>query len=87
MFSYLCCADLYHKISLLDKITRVSLPESGLLDQIKILTMKTVPLLKHSLKYAFRLVDIIHLEATKNSIQAVNQMGSLIDFSNSLGGK
>ena len=49
--------------------------------------MKTVPLLKHSLKYAFRLVDIIHLEATKNSIQAVNQMGSLIDFANSLGEK
>ncbi len=32
IFSFLNGLKLYHKIALLDKITRVSLPESGLLD-------------------------------------------------------
>jgi hypothetical protein len=32
IFSYLNGADLYHKIALLDKVTRVSLPDARLLD-------------------------------------------------------
>jgi hypothetical protein len=32
VFSYLTGADLYHKIALLNKSTRESLPKSGLLD-------------------------------------------------------
>lgn len=32
VFSYLTGADLYHKVALLNKVIRVSLPEAGLLD-------------------------------------------------------
>jgi hypothetical protein len=47
VFSYLTGSELYHKIGLLDKIRRVSLPESAFIDQIKVLTMKTEPALKN----------------------------------------
>ena len=35
IFSYLDGTTLYHKIALINKETRASLPDSGLLDQLK----------------------------------------------------
>ena len=40
IFSYMTGAELYHKISLLDKKIRKMLPGAGLLDQTKILVFK-----------------------------------------------
>ncbi len=79
MFSYLSGAEIYHKIAVVNRLTRESLPESGLLDQIKKLTMKTKPL-NSSLDYLFRLADVIELIATPFTIEQVNQMASLICF-------
>jgi hypothetical protein len=59
------------------------LPGAGLLDQMKLLTMKYVPLLASDLKYALRLANVIHLIATRDSIRAVNQMAGIIDLKNS----
>ncbi len=42
-FSFLQGCDLYHKIALLNKATRQSLPGAGILDQGISLTMKTMP--------------------------------------------
>ena len=39
-FSYLAGCDLFHKIALTCKSLRKLLPNSGLLDQIKIITIK-----------------------------------------------
>ncbi len=72
VFSYLTGADLYHKIALLNKSIRMALPQSGLLDQIKILTMSTVPINHAYLKYAFELTNIVQLIAKKDSIEIVN---------------
>ena len=71
VLSYLSGSDLYHKISLLDKLTRVSLVQSKLLDQQKTLTMKTFTGFALDLIYAFELVDTIEIVVkcynTKNS--------------------
>ena len=40
VFSFLTGEELYHKVALLNKKTRESLPDSHLLNQIKILTMR-----------------------------------------------
>ncbi len=73
---------MYQKIALLDKLTRVSLPESGLLYQIKLLTMKTFPANLIDLRYAFRLADVISLIATSDIIPSVNSMANSIVFKN-----
>ena len=73
VFSYLSGAELYHKISLLNKKTRASLPSAGLLDQVKKLTMALDwPFDETGFKYAFKLVDVIELLATEISIEEVN---------------
>lgn len=61
MFSYLSGADLYHKIALLNNRTRDSLPSSGLVDQLKKLTMKGMPVYIDNLAYALKLANVIEL--------------------------
>ena len=61
VLSYLSGSDLYHKIALLNKLTRVSLVQSKLLDQQKTLTMKTFTGFALDLIYAFELVDTIEI--------------------------
>jgi len=64
-FSYLTGCDLFHKISVTCKAMRKSLPNSGLLDQIKVITIKSkyddypgyLPV--DSFKYALELADSI----------------------------
>ena len=43
VYSYLDGATLYHQVARLDRHTRVSLPEAGILTQVKRLTMKKPP--------------------------------------------
>ncbi len=43
-FSFLDGATLYHKIALINKETRASLPDAGLLDQLKYLRLKNFDL-------------------------------------------
>ena len=59
VFSYLNGRELYLKIALLDKCTRVSLPETGMLDQTKLLYMWQIPEYPNHLGYALSLSDII----------------------------
>ena len=77
VLSYLSGADLYHKIALIDKRTRDSLPDSGLLDQIKILTMNNLPARLKDLTYAFKLLNAIELLPNKDNLDAINFMSSL----------
>jgi hypothetical protein len=46
----------------------MSMPESGLLDQIKVLKMKQMPIDQIDLAYAFELADAIELVASKDTI-------------------
>ena len=84
VLSYLSGSDLYHKIALLNKLTRVSLVQSKLLDQQKTLTMKTFTGFALDLIYAFELVDTIEIvvKCFNTKIDA-NKMASLICFRNS----
>ena len=52
IFSFISGEELYHKVALLDRQTRESLPNAGLLDQVKVLQVKEVPRLASHLKYA-----------------------------------
>jgi hypothetical protein len=81
VFSFFSGADLYHKVALLNVLTRDELARSGLLDQIKILTMRSLPK-SYQLRYAFELADVIHLVATSSSIQQVNAIADMIDLKN-----
>ena len=62
-FSYLHGCDLFHKIAVTSRAIRDKLPDSGLLDQIRVITIKTLttgwshyfPL--KSFKYALKLAD------------------------------
>jgi hypothetical protein len=56
---------------------------AGLLDQTKVLIMKTFPD-SRDLKYAFSLADVIELVAFRDNINEVNRMADRIDFKNSL---
>jgi hypothetical protein len=69
-FSYLDGATLYHKIALLNKEMRASLPNAGLLDQLKVLKSinyfdesdiisRQVFFSKLKLKYALNIADNI----------------------------
>ncbi len=80
VFSYLTGADLYHKIALLDKSYRKTLPISGLLDQEKLLKLKKIPARKTNLMYAFQIVDVVVLEINDDEIENINIMAHLIDF-------
>ena len=66
--------ELFHKIALLNKKTRESLLHSGLLDQPKVLTMKSHPKMALTeLKYAAELataLKFIEKKAEKLSINA-----------------
>ncbi len=64
VFSYLTGSDLFHKISLLNKTTRQMLPESDILNQVKVLTMKSVPSYLANLNFGLSLADVIELVAT-----------------------
>ena len=56
---------------------------AGLLDQTKVLIMKTFPD-SRDLKYAFSLADVIELVAFRENINEVNRMADRIDFKNSM---
>ena len=56
---------------------------AGLLDQTKVLIMKTFPD-SRDLKYAFSLADVIELVAFRDNINEVNRMADRIDFKNSM---
>jgi hypothetical protein len=60
------------------------MPVSGLLDQIKVLKMKKMPIDQIDLAYAFELADKIELVASKDTISTVNLMGNVISFKNRL---
>jgi len=67
-FSYLTGCDLFHKIAVTNKAMRESLPNSGLLDQIKVITIKAptdnypeIPSVK-SFSYALNLADSIQIQ-------------------------
>jgi len=81
-FSYLSGSDLYHKIALLNRSTRSQLPQSGLVDQLRILTLKQEPDGLHRLKYAFQLAHVLHLVCTNTNIALVNRMAQLVDLRN-----
>ena len=75
VLSFLSGSDLYHKIALLNKLTRVSLVQSKLLDQPTTLTMKTFTENPLHLIYAFDLVDTIELVVNdKNTKNLANKM-------------
>ena len=67
-FSYLPGCDLFHKISVTCKSIRSVLPNSGLLDQIKVITIKAPTenypdcLPVDSFKYALELADSIQIQ-------------------------
>ncbi len=64
VFSYLTGSDLFQKIALLNKTTRQMLHESGILKQVKVLTMKSVPSYLGNLNFGLSLADVIELVAT-----------------------
>ena len=82
VFSYLTGSELFHKIALLNKTTRQMLPESGILQQVKVLTMKSVPSYLGNLNFGLSLVDVIELVATQKTITVVNAMANQINFKN-----
>jgi len=81
-FSYLSGSDLYHKIALLNRSTRSQIPQSGLVDQLRILTLKQEPDGLHRLKYAFQLAHVLHLVCTNTNIAMVNRMAQIVDLRN-----
>lgn len=70
-FSYLSGSDLYHKVAVLDKKTRELLPHAGLLDQKKVLEMKSKPK-KDAVKYALSMVDSFRLKDTLSKVVSVS---------------
>jgi hypothetical protein len=68
IFSYLSGADLYHKVSLLNKGIRHSLPKAGLMDQVKLLSYKEAPKSYSYLKYALSLVNVVELTPTDTNL-------------------
>ena len=65
IFSYVPGCDLFHKIALTCKSIRQKLPNSGLLDQIRVITVKLIfdedslYFNKNSFNYALELADSI----------------------------
>jgi hypothetical protein len=69
--------DLFHKIALTSKSIRKQLPTSGLLDQVKVITIKeskdgsTVMLPIISFFYAWDLANVIQIQMNPQNIIAV----------------
>ena len=74
-FSFLDGCQLFHKIALTSKYIRSKLPESGLLDQNKVITLlppyyysqKTIP--ESFFKYACHLADSIQVQVEKEDVE------------------
>jgi hypothetical protein len=71
IFSFLNGATIYHKIALINKETRLALPNAGLLDQFKQLKIKSTSNLNNqnlpniiNLYYALEIIDNIDLTFT-----------------------
>ena len=75
VFSYLSGCEIFHRIALTSKRIRDQLPDSGLLNQIKVITIKHEKAEEMSLPkaesflYAIRLADGIQLQLSKGSIK------------------
>ena len=85
-FSYLPGCDLFHKIAVTCKSIRNLLPKSGLLDQVKIVTVKTPkryypsPLPVESFKYALRLSTAIQIQVNGFHLEYVQIMFNMMQF-------
>ena len=86
-FSYLQGCDLFHKIALLSKTLRALLPESGLLDQIVVITIKGANKSKsgypelmpvNSFGYVIQLADSIQIQAEVSNLLYVTLMHNII---------
>jgi hypothetical protein len=76
-FSFLPGYDLFHKIALTSKSIREQLPKSGLLDQVKVITIKESKdgsilfLPFESFLYAWDLANAIQIQLNPQNINAV----------------
>ena len=85
-FSYLPGSDLFHKISVTCKSLRSVLPNSGLLDQIKVITIKAPTenypdcLPVDSFKYALELADSIQIQVNAYHIKYAKLIFNIIQL-------
>ncbi len=92
-FSYLPGCDLFHKIALTSKSIRKKLPKSGLLDQVKVITIKeskdssTILLSFESFLYAWDLANSIQLQMNPQNINAVKSQINTILFARAIKSK
>ena len=85
-FSYLPGCDLFHKISVTCKSIRSMLPNSGLLDQIKVITIKAPSdnypdyLPVDSFKYALELADSIQIQVNAYHLKYAKLIFNIIQL-------
>ena len=84
VFNFVDGDTLYHKIALLSRKVRNSLPGSGLLDQDKVITFKQQPRSAAHIDYAVRLANAIKIGVIPFNIPEVNQATWMINDSCSL---
>jgi len=86
MFSYLAGCDLFHKIALTCKDIRQRLPNSGLLDQMRVITVKftldeeSLYFNKNSFNYALALADSIQIQIAADQFAFLKKMCSYMQF-------
>jgi hypothetical protein len=77
---------LFHKIALTCKSVRESLPNSNLLDQIRVITIKAATEVYHedlpvkSFRYALALADVIQIQANAAFLKHARVMNNIIQL-------